>query len=149
MNGNSVFVDTNVFVYNRDATDPNKQQKASEWLVYLWHSKAGKTSCQVLEEFYNTVTAKLKNRLPIDEARREAEDLFSWAPIPVNEEVIKEAWLLQDRYRLSWWDSLIVAAARLLDCSYLLSEDLQHRQNFDGVIVVNPFMLSPKDLSLE
>jgi predicted nucleic acid-binding protein len=146
MNGNSVFVDTSVFVYNRDTTEPVKQQKASTWLDHLWRSATGRTSFQVLEEFYSTVTTKLKNRLPTDEARREVEDLFVWAPLPVDEETIKEAWLIQDRFHLSWWDSLIVAAARLLDCRYLLSEDLQHNQDFDGLRVVNPFMQMPNDM---
>jgi predicted nucleic acid-binding protein len=143
MNGNSVFVDTNVLVYNRDATEPEKQEKAAAWLNELWRSGTGRISIQVLEEFYITVTTKLKNRLPFEEARGEVEDLFAWVPLPIDEETIKEAWRVQDRFHLSWWDSLIVAAARLLDCRYLLSEDLQHGQDFQGVRVVNPFLQSP------
>ena len=146
MNGDRVFVDTNVLVYNRDATEALKQQKASAWLDYLWRSGTGRISFQVLEEFYSAVTTKLKKRLSIQEARGEVEDLLAWVPLPVDKEVIKEAWIVQDRHHLSWWDSLIVAAARLLGCRYLLSEDLQHGQDFQGVRVVNPFLQSPEDL---
>ncbi len=67
-------------------------------------------------------------------------------PLAVDAEVIKEAWLAQDRYRLSWRDSLIVAAARLLGCRYILTEDLRHGQDFDGVVAINPFLKLPEDL---
>jgi predicted nucleic acid-binding protein len=146
MNDSRVFVDTNVLVYNRDGTEASKQQKASAWLEHLWQSGNGRISFQVLEEFYSTVTTKLKRRLPIEDARGEVEDLMAWVPLLVDKEVIEEAWIAQDRYHLSWWDSLIVAAARLLDCRYLLSGDLTHGRDFQRVRVVNPFLQSPEDL---
>ena len=57
------------------------------------------------------------------------------------------AWADQDRFGLSWWDALIVGAARVAGCSYLLTEDLQHNQDLDGLRVANPFRVTPQNLS--
>jgi len=57
--------------------------------------------------------------------------------------VMQNAWQVQDRYRLNWWDCMIVAAASMTDCDYLLTEDLQHGQELDGIIVVSPFEVEP------
>jgi predicted nucleic acid-binding protein len=54
-----VFVDPNVLVYARDASEPSKQSIASEWLDHLWHDRSGRTSTQVLSEYYVTVARKL------------------------------------------------------------------------------------------
>jgi predicted nucleic acid-binding protein len=51
-----------------------------------------------------------------------------------------------DRYQLSWWDALIVAAAKAGRCRYLLTEDLHAGQDFGGLLVVNPFVTGPDDL---
>jgi predicted nucleic acid-binding protein len=51
---------------------------------------------------------------------------------------------VQDRFEFSWWDSLIVAAAQLTQCNYLLTEDLQHAQDLDGLVVINPFETEPE-----
>jgi len=61
--------------------------------------------------------------------------------------MIVTAWADQDRFGLSWWDTLIVAAARVAGCSNLLTEDLQHDQDLDGLRVVNPFEVTPQNLS--
>jgi len=57
--------------------------------------------------------------------------------------VIERGWKLQDRYQLSFGDSLIVAAAKAAACGFLLTEDLQDGQKLDGVEVVNPFLRGP------
>jgi predicted nucleic acid-binding protein len=59
---------------------------------------------------------------------------------------IEEGWKIQDRYQLSFWDALIVAAAKTLACSYLLIEDFQADQDLDGVLIVNPFVCNPDSL---
>ena len=61
----------------------------------------------------------------------------------VDAAVIERGWKLQDRYAISYWDSLIVAAARTASCGFLLTEDLQDGQKFDGVEAVNPFLRGP------
>jgi predicted nucleic acid-binding protein len=74
-----------------------------------------------------------------DAARAEVRDLLAWRPVVVNAGTLQESWKIQDRYRLSFWDALIVAAAKTSSCGYLLTEDLQPEQDLDGVVVVNPF----------
>ncbi len=143
-----VFVDTNILVYTRDASEPEKQIKAMDWMKYLWESRRGRLSFQVLQEFYSTVTTKLKPGMEPEEARSDLRALFSWKPLPVNMEVIKGAWFIQDRYNISWWDSLIVSAAQVIDCNYLLTEDLTENQMFGNVRVIHPFHQKPESLHI-
>jgi predicted nucleic acid-binding protein len=145
MNGN-IFVDTNVLVYSRDASKLDKQTRASEWISHLWKSGTGRLSVQVIAEYYAVVTGKLKPGMEIASAREDVEDLFSWRPLPMTPDLIAEAWVIQDAFHLSWWDSLIIAAAKTLQCTYLLSEDFQHSQDLQGIRVINPFRIRPAEL---
>ena len=137
-----VFVDTNVFLYALDDRNRRKQEMARLWRSELWKSRLGRVSFQVLQEFYANVASKWPSAR--DEARAEIRDLLAWRPLPVNAEIILKAWKLQDRYDLSFWDSLIVASAQVISCKYLLTEDLQHGQDLDGHVVVSPFRSSPQ-----
>lgn len=139
-----VFVDTNVLIYKMELDHPAKQRRALDWMTELWTSAAGRLSFQVLQEFFVKVTQKKPDLR--DEARAEVRDLLAWRPLTVNAALLQDAWKIQDRYRLSFWDSLIVAAARSASCRWLLTEDLQAGQDFDGVTVVNPFLTAPGDL---
>ncbi len=123
-----VFVDTNVLVYGRDASEPTKQKQAMAWLARLWSEKTGRLSFQVLNEFYVTVTNKLQPGMDPQSAREDVRSLLAWRPIPVDARVVEGAWRIQDRYKLSWWDALIVSAAQASDCRYLLTEDLQENR---------------------
>jgi len=145
MNGN-IFVDTNVLVYSRDASNLDKQSLASDWISHLWKSRNGRLSVQVIAEYYAVVTGKLKPGIEIASAREDVEDLFSWHPLPMTPALIAEAWAIQDLFHLSWWDSLIVSAAKILQCTYLLSEDFQHSQDLEGLRVINPFRIRPNEL---
>lgn len=135
----TVFVDTNVLVYARDAREPAKQIATAKWLDRLWRERCGRVSVQVLNEYYVTVTRKLKPGLTEDEAWDDVQSLLSWDPQPVNREVLAAARTVERRFRLSWWDSLIVAAAELQECAVLLSEDLQAGARYGMVTVVSPF----------
>ncbi len=142
-----VFVDTNVLVYQFDAREPEKQARAQAWLGHLWGAHTGSVSFQVLQEFYATVTRKLQPGLNPEVARKVVRALWAWQPIVVDERISTIAWADQDRFGLSFWDALIVAAARVAGCSYLLTEDLQHDQDLDGLRVTNPFRVTPQNLS--
>lgn len=135
-----VFVDTNVWLYARDAGQPAKQPVARRWLETLWRERRGCLSFQVLQEYYVNVTQKLKPGLPPAEARRDVRDLLAWDPLKTDGSILESAWNLIDRYGFSWWDAQIVAAARLADCVVLLSEDMQHGLDVNGTRIVNPFM---------
>lgn len=141
-----VFVDTNVLVYCRDISEPEKQMRAAAWMAALWERRAGRLSYQVLQEFYVTVTAKIAPGLDPNAARRNIRALLAWRPLPVDTRILEGAWLLQDRYGFSWWDALIVAAAQAAGCRYLLSEDFQAGMEVIGLRVVNPFLIVPEDL---
>lgn len=139
----AVFVDTNVLIYNRDVSVPAKQSRAHAWMEELWRRRAGRLSMQVLHEYYDAVTRKLTPGLDRPTARADVRDLMAWRPVRADLALTEGAWQLQDRFRLSWWDALIVSAARLARCPYVLSEDLQHDQDFSGVRMVNPFLVDP------
>ena len=142
-----VFVDTNVLVYARDASESAKQAQAASWMAVLWGKRAGRLSYQVLQEFYVTVTMKLSPGLDQELARRDGRALEAWQPIAADSRVLERAWLLQDRYRFSWWDALIVAAAQLSNCQYLLSEDFQEGLEFGNLKVIHPFHQRPDDFT--
>ena len=134
-----VFVDTNIFVYRSDASDPAKQSCADAWYTFLWRTRSGRLSFQVLSELYSTLTRKLRPGFDEPEAREIVRDLTAWNPVSVDLAVLERAWLLEERYCLSWWDALIVAAAQISECRVLLTEDLQPGQVFGAVRAVNPF----------
>lgn len=138
-----VFVDTNVLVYHRDSTEPEKQARAAEWMARLWDEGSGRVSVQVLEEYYVTVTGKLRPGMPRDEAREDVAALRAWNPLVPDARILDDAWSIEDRYGLSFWDAMIVAAARRLGCAILLTEDLQDGQDLDGLLVRSPFTLAP------
>jgi predicted nucleic acid-binding protein len=141
-----MFADTNVLVCWRDASEPEKQARASAWMAALWERRTGRLSYQVLQEFYVTVTTKLDPGLAPDAARRNVRVLLSWQPLPVDTRILEGAWLIQDRYGVSWWDALIAAAAQAAGCRYLLSEDFQAGMEVGDLLVINPFMITPADL---
>ncbi len=137
-----VFVDANVFVYAYDTRFPNKQELARAWLAHVWAEQIGRTSFQVISEFYTTVTRKLKPGLRPDDAWYQAVRLLEWQPQTIDKSVLQRAREIEQRHRLSWWDSMIVAAAQLQDCSLLLTEDLHDGATFGSVTVRSPFTLS-------
>jgi predicted nucleic acid-binding protein len=140
------FVDTNILVYYRDASEPDRQPRAREWFAALWRHGCGRTGIQVLNEYYLTVTRKLRPGLTEEEAWRDVEDLLAWQPVVVDAAVMRKARTATQRFSLSWWDALIVAAAQGCGCDYLLTEDLQDGQDLDGTLVVNPFHHLPEEI---
>jgi len=101
---------------------------------------------QVLNEYYVTVTQKLNPGLTEKEAWKDVEDLFAWRPSAIDGKLMRQARTVRQHFPLSWWDALIVAAAQGCGCAYLLTEDLQDGQNFDGTRIVDPFAHQPDDL---
>jgi predicted nucleic acid-binding protein len=137
-----VFVDTNVLIYGRDPRDASKRLTAFEWLRLLWNEGRGRTSIQVLNEYYDVVTRKLHATVKREDAWDDVQAyLTSWNPQPVDGEVLGCARDVQLRYGLNWWDCLVVAAAQVQHCVLLLSEDLQDGADYNGVIVRSPFTL--------
>lgn len=140
-----VFVDTNVLVYARDASHRPKHRLAAQWMERLWREQRGRTSIQVLNEFYVTVTRKLRPALEAQAAWDEVETLLAWDPQPLDRALLQHARRVESRYRLSWWDSMVVAAAQLQDCEILLTEDLQPGMSFGQLKVCSPFAEAAQD----
>ena len=134
-----VFVDTNVFVYLHDDSEPEKKTRADEWISLLVRDRSGRVSFQVLQELYSTLTSKRRLNVDVAEARIIVRELAVWQPVAVDLAMLNRAWILQDRFPLSWWDALIIVAAQTCECKVLLTEDLQDGQEFGTVQVVNPF----------
>lgn len=137
-----IFVDTNVLVYARDSGETRRQPVAQAWLEWLWTEQLGRTGMQVLSEYYVTVTRKLKPGLPEERAWDDVEALMHWHPQPVDRATMERARAIQTRHGLSWWDALVVAAAREQGCAVLLTEDMQDGALIDGVRIRSPFSYS-------
>lgn len=140
----AVFVDTNVFLYAIDTANTLKQEVAKSWISALWKAQRGRTSFQVLEEFYSKIVKKWPGAQ--EQTKAEIRDLLAWQPIKIEGAVLESAWRIEARYKLSFWDSLIVASAKAASCRYLLTEDLQHNQLVDGIRVLDPFQSDPKSI---
>lgn len=138
----AVFVDTNVFVYARQAREALKQPIAAQWIDRLWRDRTGRTSMQVLNECYATLTRELAPAPSPAVVWEYVCSLLAWNPRPVDSEIFTRAFEIEQRYRLNWWDCLIVGSAQLQGCSVLLTEDLQDGAVFGGLTVRNPFALS-------
>lgn len=146
MNHGAVFVDTNVLAYARDLREPAKQSIAQRWLEVLAERRTGRLSWQVLAEFHSVATHPKKLAATAAQARADIVALQAWAPCPTDAALFESAWRLADRYRLAWWDALIVAAARRCDCAILLSEDLQNGLVIDDVLrILDPFSADAPD----
>jgi predicted nucleic acid-binding protein len=144
-----VFVDTSVLVYARDKREATKQPIARHWLGLLWRERSGRTSVQVLNECYVTLTRKLQPGFSSDAAWDYVHELFAWTPQPIDLDVMLRARELERRHSLSWWDSLVVGAAQAQNCNLLLTEDLQDRAVYGGVTVRNPFTLGVSEAATE
>lgn len=134
-----VFVDTNIFIYAKDDSDQEKRASAREWLEVLWREVRGRTSIQVLSEYYTALTQKTRFKVSRDDAWGDVCELLEWKPQELDVEVLVQARNLEGRFLVNWWDCLIIAAAQVQGCTLLLTEDMQDGQRFDGLIVRNPF----------
>jgi predicted nucleic acid-binding protein len=131
------FADTNVLVYLFDRDAPAKQRRAREILASLRDSLV--ISTQVLQEFYVSVTRKLRTPLPPADAEAAVHDLAALDVVVVDVSIINAAMDLARQHGLSLWDALIVEAARTRGCTRLLSEDLQHGRVFGKLRIEDPF----------
>ena len=133
------FVDASVLLQARDPRDPLKQARAAEWLERLWQQRSGRTSIQVLAEFYAMATRQLSTRVPEDLAWDDVNRYLTWLPQETNEALLRRARDVERRYKLAWWDSTVVAAALMQDCLILLSDELPDGAVFGALAVRNPY----------
>ena len=140
MTAEPVFVDTNILVYAHDSDSGSKHIVAKNLLEELWENKNGRISLQVLQEFYVTLSQKLPKPLPRKTVRELISAYQAWGVYSPKSEDILTASKLQDKYSLSFWDSLVLVAAQNSGAKKLYSEDMQHGQKIGDVTIQNPFV---------
>ena len=133
------FVDANVFVYAFDSSAGHKQQQAQVLLERLWETGTGCVSVQVLQEFFVTVTAKVKEPLLVEEATARIRELSAWRVFAPTANDVIDAIALHTQAKIGFWDAMIVLAAAESGCDVLWTEDLNDGQLLRGVRVRNPF----------
>ena len=138
MNG-KVFLDTNILVYAYDSHYPQKQAMAGSILKSGIEQDTAVLSVQVMGEFFVVVTGRIKSPLTPDQASEIIDILQTMMVVEIDMDIVKRAIDTHQRYRISYWDSLIVAAAETAGCETILSEDLNHGQTYNGVLVKDPF----------
>jgi predicted nucleic acid-binding protein len=131
------FIDTNILIYAHDGGAGAKHQRAVELMTRLFEEVSGALSVQVLSEFYSAATRKLgmKSQAAEDVIR----DLRGWTTHSPGHADVLKACSLHRRYKIAWWDALIVNSAIELGCPVLWSEDLANGQRYGSVTVRNPF----------
>lgn len=130
-------VDTNILVYSVDAGEPEKRKVARALLADRARDLV--LSTQVLSEFYVVTTRKLDKPLPDDEAATYVEDLSELPVVVTDTELVRDGIRISRESQISFWDGLIVAAARAGGCQAVITEDLAGGSTIDGVQIENPF----------
>ena len=136
-----VFIDTNVFVYAHDKTDSLKSEIAQTLVLNHVSRNQAVISFQVIQEFCNVMLKESEKKLSIKDAKRIVQELL--LPLVAHSQSglsIENTLDLFDKYSLSFYDAAIVSAALDTGCNIIYSEDMQNGADYDGVIVVNPFI---------
>jgi predicted nucleic acid-binding protein len=108
-------------------------------VVELWEKRSGALSTQVLQEFYINITKKIAAPLAPATARNIISTYFSWRVEEIHPDSILQASEISEKHNLSFWDALIVVAARAANAAAILTEDLNAGQVIEGIVVNNPF----------
>jgi len=133
------FVDTNILVYAFDSSAAVKQIASRDLLTRLWNSGTGCLSVQVLQEFFVTITRKVRQPLPAEDAAVLVRDYTAWKVFAATAEDLLQAIRLHRSAGVSFWDAMVVHAAAELGCTTLWTEDLNDGQLISGVRIRNPF----------
>ncbi len=135
------FLDTNIFVYAFDASAPAKAKKAALLVRRAADTGQGIVSYQVVQEFFNVAFRRFAQPLSVAEAEQYLITVFRpLLAVHSSPSLYVEALRIVGRYKLSWYDSLIVAAALEGQCKTLYSEDLQHGREIEGMRIEDPFV---------
>lgn len=131
------FFDSNVLVYTDDHDRPVKRDRALGLIASARRSGTGVVSTQVLQEYFVSATKKLGVEAP--RARRKVQIFARLDLVPVGLDLVLAAIDTHRLHGLSFWDALILQAARASGCSILYTEDMQHGRRFEELTIVNPF----------
>lgn len=136
-----VFFDTNVLVYCFDSSEAQKQSRAKDLIAEALNTRQGVVSYQVVQEFCNVACKNQRLSLPPERilayVKLVLQPMNQVAPSP---ELLEAALGIRSESGFSFYDSLVIAAARAAQCQVLYSEDMQHGQLVGDVSIVNPFL---------
>jgi predicted nucleic acid-binding protein len=132
------FVDTNILMYAHDKSAGAKHDRAKAIVEELWRDRTGVLSTQVLQELAVNLRRKAGRPLDAKATREIVADYLTWQVVVNGGDSILEALDLEGRYRISFWDALIVQAAQASGAEVLYSEDLSDGQKYGAVRVTNP-----------
>ncbi|HEY1184826.1 MAG TPA: PIN domain-containing protein [Bryobacteraceae bacterium] len=130
-------MDTNILIYAHDRSAGGKHTAAVQLLSHLFEQGAGALSVQVLSEFYAVAVGKLG--MNSQYAEDAVADLGSWMiHRPSHEDVLRASRLFR-RYKIGWWDAMLLNSALELGCTTLWSEDFQDGRRYGSLTLRNPF----------
>lgn len=132
------FVDTNILIYAHDRSAGLKHERARQLIERLWMSGQGVLSTQVLQELCLNLRRRVARPLPVEEVRRLIHDYLSWEIVVNGPGSVLQALDVEVRYKISFWDALILQAAETSGAAVLYSEDLAAGQKYGPIQVVNP-----------
>jgi predicted nucleic acid-binding protein len=132
------FVDTNILIYAHNADAGAKHERARSLVEELWRTRSGVLSTQVLQELAVNLRRKMGQSLGAKATRDIITDYLSWHVFVNTSDSILEALEVAERYQISFWDALVIQAARASGAGVLYSEDLSDGQLYGSVQVINP-----------
>jgi predicted nucleic acid-binding protein len=138
--GDKFFVDTNILLYAHDRSAGVKHERARQLLERLWTSGEGVLSTQVLQELCINLRRKIARPLPVEEIRQIIQDYLSWEVVINTPPSTVHALEIEVRYKISFWDALILHAAESAGAAVVYSEDLSPGQKYGAVQVINPLI---------
>ena len=134
------FVDTNILIYAHDRSAGAKHDRARQMVERLWTSGEGVLSTQVLQELCINLRRKIARPIPVEEVRQLIQDYMSWEIVVNTAESVIQALEIEVRYKISFWDALVLHAAETSGAATLYSEDLSAGQSYRSIQVVNPLV---------
>jgi len=131
-----IFIDTNILVYAYDKDAGEKHARAATLIEGFWQRRERPSlSVQVLQELHVNL---LRKGIEVERSAQIVSRYLSWRVVDNTGHLLRQAFTEQQRWKISFWDSLILAAARRSGVSTLWSEDLNDDQDYGGLSVVNP-----------
>lgn len=135
------FLDTNIFAYSFDPDSSQKAKNAKQLILRGIATRKGVVSYQVVQEFFNVAFRKFSQPMTTAEAEQYLQTVFRpMLAVQSSQLLFSQALQVYANGKLSWHDSLIIAAALESQCKVLYTEDLQHGQRYSELQILNPFL---------
>ena len=134
------FVDTNILLYAHDRSTGVKHERARKLVEHLWTTGEGVVSTQVLQELAVNLRRKVMRPMSFQELRHLIEDFLAWEVVTNDPTSVVAALDIESRFKISYWDALIIHAAWRAGAAVLYSEDLSNGQRYESLQVVNPLL---------